>query len=486
MVKKFFISFFLIAMQVSFFRCSNVTAENDLLWDSFKESKDFFEDIQNYVLTVKQDLGVNTLLPKSGTVNNLFEITYLKPGQYYLGFKDNDAGVKEFIYVEGETHRQFIYPKEFKISGDGSFLYNRHVISIKNSSLDFFYRLLIPLCEKERQNIESRFNGISRVGETQVAEFLITFKKPVQIEDMNVKSIQLFLTKENSIPQKISFFNTDNLLLFSLSYEELVFNVDISESFFARKISDKQLDKHMMVKKVFEFEKGMMNDKRKLRDFVSDLSQTALNKYSKITDYSADFIRQERVDGVIGEPEYFFIKFRKPFDLYLRWTKGKRKGWELLYARGRYNNQVVVHVSGLANLLLPTLELNPAGGIAMMNNRHSILEFGIGYLIENYYRDIKDAIEKDEVKLKYLGDKQVDGRLCWVIEAELPKDSKEYYCYKSRLFFDQEYILPIKSVFYEWKDGKEQLIEVYTYKNLSFNNGFTDYDFDRKNKNYDF
>jgi len=486
MNKNVFLSIFLLTGFLYAFCYADSATQNDLLWDSFEESKDFFEDIENYVAVVKQDILEQSLLKKSPPLKHFFEITYVKPGQYYFGFKDNDSNLREFIFVEGETHRQFIYPKEFKISGEGSFLYDGNVISITDSCLDFFYKYIVPLCEKERENIEYRFKGVNRAGEIEVAEFVVVFKNPVDIQGQKVKEMELLLTKEDSIPLKLSFYNPDKLQLFTVSYEDLKFDVNLSETFFRRKIYEKQLDKKMMVKKVFDFEDEVMEDEDKLREFVLELSQMALDKYSRIDDYSADFIRQERVDDVMNETEYFFIKFRKPFDLYLRWTKGKRKGWELLYSRGNYNNQVVVHVTGVANWFLPTLELDPAGGIAMMNNPHSILEFGIGYVIESYNRNIKMSIERDEVELRYLGDKEVDGRLCWGIEAVLPKDSEHYYCYKSVLYFDKEYMLPTKSVFYEWKNGKEQLIELYLYKNLSFNNCFTDYDFDRKNKKYDF
>ena len=486
MNKNVFISIFLLTILLFARFPAESISQSDLLWDSFEESKDFFEDTENYVAVVKHDIFAQSPLEKSQPVTYLFDVTYVKPGQYYFGFKDNDSKPREFIFVEGDTHRQFIYPKDFKISGEGAFLYNGNVISITHSSLDFFYGLIVPLCEKERDNIEYRFKGTDRAGEIEVAEFLVVFKNQVDIQGKKVKEMELLLTKEDSIPLKLSFYNSDKLQLFTVSYEDLKFDVDLSETFFSHKISEKQLDKHMMVKKVFEFEDEIMEDEVKLRNFVQELSQSAVDRYSRIHDYSADFVRQERVDGTMNEVEYFFIKFRKPFDLYLMWTKGERKGWELLYARGKYNNQVVVHVTGLANLFLPTLELNPAGGIAMMNNRHSILEFGIGYLIENYHRDIQLAIEKDEVEFKYLGVKDVDDRPCWVIEAVLPKKSERYYCYKSRLYFDKEYMIPTKSVFYEWKDGNEQMIELYKYENMSLNNGFTDYDFDRKNKSYDF
>ena len=486
MNKNVFLSIFLSAVFVFLFAGVRVNANNDLLWESLAESETFFSGIRNYVVMVEQNLFDQPLLENAQSLSNVFEVTYVKPGQYYFGLRDNDSRLREFIFVEGETHRQFIYPKEFKISGEGSFLYNEHVISITDSSLDFFYKRIIPLLEKERDNIECRFEGVERTGEAEAANFIVTFKNPVDIQEKNVKSIELTLSKEKSIPQKMSFYNPDKLLVLTVSYESLKFDIELSDTFFTSKITEKQLDKKMMVKKVFEFEDKVMEDETKLKDFVLELSRIAVERYSEIDDYSADFIRQERVENVMNDTEYFFIKFRKPFDLYLRWTKGKRKDWELLYARGKYNNQVVVHVTGLANLFLPTLELDPAGGIAMMNNRHSILEFGIGYLIENYYRDIKMALEKDEVKLEYLGEKEIGGRPCWGIEAVLPEDSKQYYCYKSRLYFDKECMLPIKSVFYEWKDGKEQLIEIYKYENLSLNNGFTDNDFDRKNKEYDF
>ena len=117
-----------------------------------------------------------------------------------------------------------------------------------------------------------------------------------------------------------------------------------------------------------------------------------------------------------------------------------------------------------------------------------MLEFGLGYVIESYYRDLKTAIQYNELSLKYHGTANVDNRPCWIIEAWLPHERDTYYCTRSIMYFDQESYVPTKMIFYDWNPQikAEELIEQYTYSNLSFNNGFTDEDFDRNNKEYKF
>ncbi|MCB1196022.1 DUF1571 domain-containing protein, partial [bacterium] len=235
-------------------------------------------------------------------------------------------------------------------------------------------------------------------------------------------------------------------------------------------------------------EDKLSHDSEELRQFVTTLAKLAMEKFTAIDDYSGQFIRQERMGKKLNPPETIAFKFRKPFDLYMKFVDGPQKNYEILHARGKYKNQMLVHVAGFANLFLPTVELDPAGGLAMMNNRHSMLEFGLGYVIESYYRDLKTAIQYNELSLKYHGTANVDNRPCWIIEAWLPHERDTYYCTRSIMYFDQESYVPTKMIFYDWNPQikAEELIEQYTYSNLSFNNGFTDEDFDRNNKEYKF
>jgi len=302
----------------------------------------------------------------------------------------------------------------------------------------------------------------------------------------SVSRIGLTLRENDGFPLAVEYYTPDGEAIETVSFSDIKINVTDHKNFFDSTITKKRRDTAVEVDYSVTFDEQYKNDQEFLKKFVLNLTQLGMEKYSRKEDYSATFTRREFVNDKLQPEEKFFIKFRKPFDLYMKWIGGPNKGWELLYARGKYNNKVIVHVTGLANLFLPTLELDPTGGLAMMNNRHSILEFGLGYTMEQYYRDIKTATAKNDITLKYLGEEMVDNRPCWVIQAELP-DKETYYCTRSVMYFDQAYLMPTKMYFYDLNaQNKEYLIEHYVYTDLSFNNGFTNKDFDKTNKEYKF
>jgi len=452
----------------------------------FEESKQTFSKVNNYVCKVKYSLNPDS---KDQISLPVLGLSYVKPEHFNLIFKDEEDNIKEFIYIEADTHRQFIYPKEYKISGNGSLLYKSVPISIPGSSLSLFYNDIIPLCENNTGNLNWNFIGTETLGDQQIARFDISFIEPVELNGVTIKTIELSLLKTNSIPIEILFVDPTGLTINKISYEDLQTNIGLTDEFFDNKIDEKKLKKDVIVEKILTIDEDLLReDHEELKKFTKNLAQLSVDKYSQIRDYSAKFTRKERVNNRIQPEESFLIKFRKPFDLYMKWLNEPNDGWELLYASGKHNNKVIVHVTGLINILLPTLELDPSGSIAMMNNRHSILEFGLGYVIENYYRDLTKAIEKDEVSITYHGVKEVDNRPCWVIEAELSNKGVGYYCNRSIIYFDKEYSIPTKFVFYNWnpETNQEELIEEYTYTDLSFNNELSRYDFSRTNKEYDF
>ncbi len=55
---------------------------------------------------------------------------------------------------------------------------------------------------------------------------------------------------------------------------------------------------------------------------------------ANIDSYTAVFHKQERVKGWLKAEEVVFLKFKKPFKVYMRWLKDPGKGREVVYADG--------------------------------------------------------------------------------------------------------------------------------------------------------
>lgn len=461
--------------------------ENDsLLWSMFSDSMKNYSQINDYsCIVTRQTISGEQMEPKELPD---MEITHLKPEHFLISFKDKSGILREFVFVDGLVDRIFLYPREYKISANGEFLIDGCAVSIPGSSLSFLYNVIIPLCEQNKNNMKWEFKGSKKMEETQIAQYMISFIKPVDLEGKKVNSISLIVNDKTSIPREITLFGPSQSVIENVKYTNIQANRKIDSLFFDKKIAEKRKLEGIVVENIPSVDLSLLTNPSKINEVTKNIFNLCAEKYSRIYDYTGVFERQEKIKENLQKPETFKIKFRKPFDLYMQWIEGPNKGWELIYASGKYNNKVIVHVSGLANVFLPTFEIDPTGSLAMLNNRHSVLEFGIGYIIDKYIRDINTAYSNKELTVRYHGEDKIDNRPCWVLETEVPKEKKQYYCQRSVTYIDKEFLLPTKCIFYEWNKtkNKSEVIEVYTFRNLSFNNGLTDHDFDRANKEYKF
>src|SRR5450830_1845585 len=100
----------------------------------------------------------------------------------------------------------------------------------------------------------------------------------------------------------------------------------------------------------------------------------AEDAYGKVTNYTAIFHKQQRVDGKLLEEETILIKFRRPFSLYMKWIAAPYKGSELLYVEGWNNNRAKVHRSGLLGLF--SWNLDPRHPRLMAGNLRPFTDTG--------------------------------------------------------------------------------------------------------------
>jgi len=218
-----------------------------------------------------------------------------------------------------------------------------------------------------------------------------------------------------------------------------------------------------------------------------ELIRSADVKYrAKVRDYTADFLRWEVVNGQRPrEDEHIFTKLRnQPFSLYMRWDNTDCKGRELIYIADTYNDRVKVHVGGLGDLLLPSLDLLLDDPRLRAKSRHRVDEAGLGKLLKSLRRQWELGIKNGDIRVDHLRPRVIDDRRVSGFERLLPKRD----CYQSgrlKLYFDNAGPgFPVQVTAYDWHgrrpDGewRYRQVERYTYRNLLLNPGLTDGDFD--------
>ncbi|MBW2702287.1 MAG: DUF1571 domain-containing protein [Deltaproteobacteria bacterium] len=245
-----------------------------------------------------------------------------------------------------------------------------------------------------------------------------------------------------------------------------------------------------------------------------------------VKDYTAIMHKQERFVDELGPKEKMFVKFSRPFKVYIKFLT-VHTGREALYVRGWNDGEVRVHKGSFPDI---TVNLDPQGDMAMEGNHHPILHFGLEMTMVVAKKQIDKAKKRGEGDFKIEDGGKVDGKPTWKIVASFPRggynttakddetlwdiskrtgqdmyvimyaNKKEYdepddpdegdkvfipryYAPKSEFWLDRKTLMPLKVVTLGW-DGK--MYESFEYHDLKINPGLTANDFNPDNKKYDF
>jgi hypothetical protein len=158
-----------------------------------------------------------------------------------------------------------------------------------------------------------------------------------------------------------------------------------------------------------------------------DVLEAMRRAYAQLDHYTATFLTQERIDGELRPEQWLAIKFKKPFQVYLRWVKGRHEGRQALYPAGADGREVLVRVP------LPvggfTVSLDPLSPRARKGNRHPITDVGIGRLVDFIAENARRGMERGEVTIEDAGQRTTFERPSHRYILHFPDHpAKGYYC----------------------------------------------------------
>ena len=190
-------------------------------------------------------------------------------------------------------------------------------------------------------------------------------------------------------------------------------------------------------------------------------------------DYTSKFMKQERIDGKLGDEQDMDVKFmRTPFSVSLHWTRNPPPGDRVLYVDGKWNNQMLVRPAGILSWV-GTVIRPPAGAEAMRTTLHPVTDFGFERSLENLLAVYRQADKAGELRQEFGGYADVGGRKTIVLVRYLPQSPK-YPSYKTVTCIDVDTLVPMMI---EGTDSEHRLLYRYVYTDTRFNAGLTDADF---------
>jgi len=218
------------------------------------------------------------------------------------------------------------------------------------------------------------------------------------------------------------------------------------------------------------------------------LAQSSLQTIdTRIRDYNAIMMKQERIDGELLPKEVAYIKVRhQPFSVYMYFL-GDKKGRECLYRQKPDGSKgdLVARDCGFKKRL-GAFTLDPEGRLAMAGQKYPIMKLGLRELTKELITVASNDIQFQECEVKN-GQGTMKGRPFTLLEVVHPVKRANFRFYKAKVFIDNELKIPVRYEAYTWPEqpgGEPLLEEMYTYINLKVNNGYTDVDFSKDNPEY--
>jgi len=206
--------------------------------------------------------------------------------------------------------------------------------------------------------------------------------------------------------------------------------------------------------------------------------------------YTAVFRKTERISGKLGAEQILEMKSRlKPFSIYFKY-RTPEAGKEVVYAEGRYDNDLVAHGVGISRRLIPRIKVAPNSATAMWGNRHPITDAGLANLLKRliYFRRM-DLEDPEAVTILDRIPRPEGGEWYRSVHTH-PHQNSERPFQKVEVLYDPETRIPVQISSYGWTEpgdeGEHKLAERYAYDNLVLCPTLTDLDFDPANPAYDF
>lgn len=215
-----------------------------------------------------------------------------------------------------------------------------------------------------------------------------------------------------------------------------------------------------------------------------------LQAIEAIPSYTADFYKQERLDGELGELMHMSIKVAHgPFRVYVRHLEPERlNGQEAIFIEGQNNGRLTGHGVGLKKIL-GTLKLKPDSMLAMEGNKYPITHIGILHMARKTCERIDTELSVGTPQVTVRFGQQVDGRSCTSVELRRANVVANDDFAFDRRYFDDEYLVPTRYEQFGWsaEPGSEApLLEFYEYRNLRLGAELPANAFDIKNPDYNF
>ena len=209
----------------------------------------------------------------------------------------------------------------------------------------------------------------------------------------------------------------------------------------------------------------------------------AKRSYGAIKDYACTLVSEENVRGKMQDQNIMQPARRRRCPASTVPLAPKQtKNQEVAFVLGKNNNKMRVKSNFIGSKIIGFLSIDPKDPRVMEHSRHTILEAGIGNMIDQNIRhwERERLVGKTDVRIS---ESAYNERKCYRVEVINLERRPDSYCYRSVLYLEQNSKLPIRVEVYDWPrqggPAEGDLLERFSYVNIQFNTGMTEREFEK-------
>ncbi len=193
--------------------------------------------------------------------------------------------------------------------------------------------------------------------------------------------------------------------------------------------------------------------------------------YRSIQDYKAVFHKYEISKDALGEKEEIYLKFEKPWKIYMGWLNTHKKGLQLVYERGKNDGKLAIHKPGLLFGLAPVVFLERSSPwVREGSESYDIEDAGLGTFLFDFTRAVIRSAKDAKLKVVSKGETREGDIAGEKMEVTFTgsSDDEDYFAYRILVLFDEQSDLPLQMELYDWQD---KLTGTYSYNEFQANVG---------------
>lgn len=205
---------------------------------------------------------------------------------------------------------------------------------------------------------------------------------------------------------------------------------------------------------------------------LAEILNQAVRFYQSVRNYKAVFYKRERSEkGELEPVEKIFLKFEKPWKIYMKWLNTDKKGLEVVYEKGKNKGKLVIHQPHLLFGLAPVVFLDQKSPwVRQGSASYNIEDAGIGVLLFDFTSAVVQASRDKKIKVNFHGKRKFKDIFVEKWEVIFPESQNKpgFFAYRIIVFFDEKNHLPVQMELLNWQN---ETTGIYQYQDLKVNVG---------------